>query len=274
MNFVPYSALVRDTVALSRRLPRAKIRGVLGIARSGLLPASIIAQETGLHLGDVHTFARTGEFYRPGSRLVSPASEAGPLLVVDDSLYSGRTLNTAREVLQGHDLVTAAVYVAPGREDTVDFHARTVSAPRMFGWNWTGSSLLGRVLCDMDGILCHDTDVYDDDGQEYHAALRDARPFRALTKRLGVIVTCRLERWRETTEAWLEANAVRYKKLVMAPFPTASERRAFGNAKWKASVYDEHSGALLFIESSIPQAREIAKRTGRLVLCPAAGRVF
>ncbi|HEX5096649.1 MAG TPA: phosphoribosyltransferase [Acidimicrobiia bacterium] len=273
MNFVTYSDLARDTRALARKLPRDTYL-VLGVPRSGMIPASIVAQELGCHLGDVGTYARTRTFMAPGKRMTWTPDPAGPIVVVDDSLFRGSTMADATAPLAGMNILRAAVYVAPGKEDAVDVYARAVAAPRLFEWNWLGSSLLERSLCDMDGILCEDSAVYDDDSEAYAESLRLAKPLFVPRRKIGAIVTARLERWRTLTQVWLDVHRISVGRLVMAPFPTANARRRHGNAKWKASVYETAKDSLVFVESSVRQAREIAELTGRDVLCPGVGRLF
>lgn len=274
MNFVPYAELVRDTIALCRRFSPGDVRGVLGVPRSGMIPASLVAQELGCHLGDVDTFASTGSFHRPGRRFNWAEKLDGPVLVVDDSVHSGYAMREAREILDGLDIVTACVYLRPGMEEEVDVFGRRLAAPRLFAWNWTASVLLSRCLCDMDGIICTDSDAFDDDGPEYVRALRDVRPLHLPRRKVRAVVTARLNRWRDLTAEWLNEHGVDRGELHMAPFPRAADRRRYGNARWKASVYRDDEDALLFIESSRPQAREIARRTDRPVLCLPEERLY
>lgn len=275
MNFASYADLVRDTLALCRRFEPGQFRGVLGIPRSGMIPAAIIAQELDCHLGDLHTFATTGAFHRPGYRMDWARGPDDPILVVDDSVHSGRSMREAREIMgEDADMVTACVYLRPGMEDEVDVFARRLASPRLFAWNWTGSVLLEHCLCDMDGIICTDHDVFDDDGPEYVQALRDVRPLHLPQRQVGAIVTARLDRWRDLTWDWLEDHRVECGDLVMAPFAKAAERRQYGNGRFKADVYGEDENALLFIESSKPQAEDIHRRTGRPVLHLPGGRLL
>lgn len=275
MNFASYTDLARDTLTLCRQFEPGQFRGVLGIPRSGMLPAAILAQELGCHLGDLHTFATTGAFHRPGSRMDWAENLDGPTLVVDDSVHSGRSMREAREIMgEDADMVTACVYLRPGMEDEVDVFARRLASPRIFSWNWAASVLLERCLCDMDGIICTDHDVFDDDGPEYVQALRDVRPLHLPRREVGAVVTARLDRWRELTEGWLDEHGVERRALHMAHFPKAAARRQYGNGRWKADVYGDHEDALLFIESSKPQSEDIHRRTGRDVLHLPGGRLL
>ena len=85
--------------------------------------------------------------------------------------------------------------------------------------------------------------------------------------KIGTIVTSRLEKYRKETEAWLDANKVKYDKLVMLDLPNKEARQKANNhAGHKADTYKEgHYN--LFIESSLSQALEINRVTKKPVLC-------
>lgn len=279
MNFLSYEDLVQDSTRLARMLP-VDVIGVLGVARSGMLPATIIAQELGCHLGEVESFVATGgAFFRPGRRMTYRGAE-GMILVVDDSLHGGSALAGAMASLQRNPLLLesmgvmyGAIYVEPGKEELLDFHARVVSSPRLFAWNWLHSEKIETALCDLDGLICADPTTPDDDGPEYATELASLAPLHVPTRRVGGIVTGRIERWRDVTMDWLIDNGVTCGDLKMAPFTSAAERNAFGAARWKAEVY-KASEAPLFIESKPEDAATIAELSGKPVLCPAAGRCF
>lgn len=280
MNFISYEDLARDAVALARRLPRDTV-GVLGIPRSGMLAASIIAQELDCHLGDVYDFVHTGcAFMRPGRRMNWSRDPNGPVIVVDDSLYAGAAMDNAKAALRSnpmmecyYDYQFAAVYLAPGTQDRVHWFQREVELPRIFQWNWRYSDLLENAMVDMDGVLCEDPDCNDDQPERYDEFLECARPLYALHRKIGAIVTGRLEKFRGLTVNWLLQNKVRYDSLLMAPFDSATERRAYRAAKWKAEVY-ALGGAKLFVESEEKMAEVIATETGLPVLCTDTMRMY
>lgn len=278
MNYVTYSELVADSLRFARTLPR-NVFGVLGVPHSGLLPATIVAQELGVRLGDVYSYTETGgHFYRAGSRLSGRmGQQEGVLLVLDDSVYRGQAMTRARKALQGAQTVIeyAAIYADPMRgTGHVDRWVREVPSPRLFEWNWLHAEIIESALCDMDGIFCEDPEVFDDDGPRYKEDLACRPKLRVPRRRVGAIVTGRLHKWRHVTQDWLRQHGVEYDNLVMAPFDSPEERRAYGAGRWKAEEYVKAKKAKLFVESDEAQAREIAKITGRPVLCPVVGRLF
>lgn len=257
LHYVSYDDLVRDTLGMVPYLPR--VSAVLGIPRSGMLPATIIATALGVPLGMVG-----GDLVSGGQRC-SQAPGEGPLLVVDDSYCTGASMREARAKVPG--AVCVAVYGNPAGTDGVRICARDVPFPRVFEWNLFGSWLAEKAAFDMDGVLCNDPDVIDDDGPGYVECIRNLAPRYLPTVPVRAIITNRLERHRRVTEEWLFIHGVRYGTLVMRPERTAVERRAgTDTGLWKAV----HAGALevpLFVESHMPQAERIHDRAGIPVYC-------
>jgi hypothetical protein len=97
---------------------------------------------------------------------------------------------------------------------------------------------------------------------------------------IPLIVTARIEQYRPQTEEWLRRHGVSVDELVMAPWGSLAERNRHDVAAWKAEHYRrflKRRHALkppLFIESCPHQAARIARLSGGLVVCPAAGRCF
>jgi uncharacterized HAD superfamily protein len=89
-----------------------------------------------------------------------------------------------------------------------------------------------------------------------------------------LIVTARLEKWRDLTEQWLARNRVRVRELVMGPWKDLEHRSRPGQvAQFKAQEYAQRT-ASLFVESDPGQAETITGISGKPVICPAAGKVF
>ena len=125
------------------------------------------------------------------------------------------------------------------------------------------------LFLDIDGVLCENpTPEENDDGEKYIEFLRNARPKYVPTKKIGYLITSRLEKYRAETEYWLKKHGVEYDQLIMCPYQTAEERRRRGNhAIIKAIVYSQLPGTVLFVESERWQAIEIARRTFKPVFC-------
>lgn len=263
---------VRDNL---HRLPR-DVDLVVGIPRSGLLPASLIALALHVPLAEVEGFAGGRSFSsghtRRRSALDVSAGKARQVLVVDDSVDTGRSMRQARAVLSDLPeevrVTFVAVYGPRVTHPDVDLVLEVLPQPRVFEWNVMHHKVLEKSCVDIDGILCHDPTLEEnDDGERYDAFLGSARPLVVPTKRVHTLVTSRLEKHRAQTHTWLAAHGILYDRLEMLDLPDAATRRRLGaHAPFKAQVY-RRSSAELFIESEQAQAEFIARRAGKDVLC-------
>jgi orotate phosphoribosyltransferase len=261
--------LALQTIAL--RLPPS-VRLVVGIPRSGLLAATMLALHVNLPVTDVAGFLE-GRLLATGRR--RPRDRAGTdgpsAVVVDDSVASGHQIRVVRRQLAEaerlQDVIFAAPFVSSSVANAVDLYGEIVEPPRAFAWNILHHPpLLERSCVDIDGVLCLDPSVDEnDDGTRYRAFLRAAQPLFLPSAPVRYIVTSRLERYREETAQWLAKNEVQYSELVMLDLPDAVTRRALrAHAGHKADFY-AGSDADLFVESDYGQAIQIAARAGRQV---------
>lgn len=279
MKYISYMEMVADAKAFARKLPSDTV-GVLGIPRSGMMVASIIAQELDLPLGEVHNFsAHGGVFMRAGRRLDRFPHTSGSVVVIDDSLYAGAAMEQAAISLRTSPMshyrfYRAVLYMAPGGEGKVEFFHRIVETPRLFEWNWRHSDILESAMVDMDGIVCEDP-TCGDHQPAYETFLRDAATLFKIRREIGAIVTGRLRKYEPETRNWLRRHCVQYNDLLMHPAKTPGERKgASGIALWKAEEYAAEPQAELFVESEHEQAKFIHAHSGKPVFCPTTGEVF
>ena len=256
------------------RLPR-DIDLVVGVPRSGLLPANLIALHLNLPLTDLKGLIEQrliASGPRMGRRIES-FDDVKRVLVVDDSVNSGAEMKRVRALLEEEnpdcEIVLLAIYVTPGAEDFVDMWLEHIPMPRVFGWNAMHHANSTVTCFDIDGVLCRDpTETENDDGDAYREFLLNVEPLFIPTRELGALVTSRLEKYRDLTETWLAKHGVQYKELVMLDLPTKEDRMRLGNhAEFKAAAYRERTWAKLFIESSASQAQDIANLSVKPVLC-------
>ena len=224
---------------------------VAGIPRSGILAAAIVAQVRNiplLEIGDLD------DPFRPDwARRLDRVD--GPLLIVDDTSWTGRTIRAWRQLARPWIawvkptavLQFAAVY--GGRKALADldlYGYRLQTGNHCFAWNLGRDLISRRIATDMDGVLCHDPPRQSD---------RLLAPAKFET-----IITGRPERHRPRTMEWLRAHGVDHKRLVMLP----DGEPAAHVARFKASVYrrfHDRGDVVAYVESDHRQAREIADRT-------------
>ena len=268
MNFVSFKELLEDSKSLIRKLPRKDITGVIGIPKSGMIPATIMACELRVPLASL------------GGKFWDGNPTSGTILLIDDSLASGEEMAKSVKAVslpEGCKVIRAAVYasnLARRHPEVLDYYHKIITRPRYFEWNMWGHPKISRSVLDMDGVLCVDPAVRDDDGPEYQNALINAIPLHIPSRAVIGIATGRLERWRGITEEWLSKHGIRYGTLHMSPHPTAyARRKARDVPSMKAKAYAA-SNAMMFIESETKQARRICWESKRPVLATDTMTVY
>lgn len=103
------------------RLPEVDV--VVGIARGGIVPASMVAHQLGVSLVVLRLNYRDDDNKprRPTPALIEPSTadlSGKRVLLVDDVSVSGATLNKAREILAGANITTLTL---KGKADIVLF---------------------------------------------------------------------------------------------------------------------------------------------------------
>jgi uncharacterized HAD superfamily protein/adenine/guanine phosphoribosyltransferase-like PRPP-binding protein len=245
---------------------------IVGVPRSGMLPANLIALYLSKPFTDIHSF-RNGHIYKSGERgQFIDVKDFKKILIVDDSIASGSAMMKAKELVSevsaDFEISYCAVYVVPGKEKMVDYYFEAVPLPRYFQWNILNHTDLEKACFDIDGVLCVDPkDEQNDDGPKYRDFILNADPLYIPKAKIGVLVTSRLEKYRAETEEWMRKNNVRYDKLVMLDLPDMKARQKANNhAGHKANTY-KLGEYKLFLESSLTQALEINRITGKPVFC-------
>lgn len=271
MRWISTARLAADAIRLASLLP-ADTSGIVGVPRSGMVPAAIIA--THLHLplwelgeGEVRP-SRTGS-----SRGDSLARLSGRLAVVDDTVYGGSAMARARMMMRGIAAVYSAVYVRPEAQRTVDVFAVELPSPHLLEWNIVnGGPFAGHavnpcyargVALDLDGVIVHDAASGGVVGCAY--LVPRYAPCR-------LIATGRAEVYRAATERLLIQLGVRWERLAMFPGGRTPDDPA-EIAAFKAQHY-KASGCGFFVESDPAQAAEINRLTGLPVICPAADTIY
>lgn len=247
---------------------------VVGIPRSGMLPANLIALYLNKPFTDIDSFAQ-GRIYASGDRgAFIDIRKSQKVLVVDDSINSGSALKRAKNKL--HDfaasnpnikLLFGAVYATSASKNLVDIYCEILDGLRIFEWNlFHHPVIIPHSIFDIDGVLCPNPPV-DDDGEKYLAYISEAPMLYKPTVKIDKLVSCRLEKYREVTEKWLAKNNVKYNELIMLPFNTKEERVKWGrHGFYKGEVYKK-SDDLLFVESSLREAKQIFSVCKKPIFC-------
>jgi uncharacterized HAD superfamily protein/adenine/guanine phosphoribosyltransferase-like PRPP-binding protein len=261
---------------LTWQLP-SDIELIVGIPRSGLLAANLLAVHRNVPFTDLEGFLQGRTFSvgvtKKGDKNTAQFLEKPrSVLVLDDSCLTGNEIKRARRSIEtaslAHRVRFGVVYLSPGHEGEVDCYRCVLPVPRIFEWNLVHSALAAQGCWDIDGVLCRDpTAKENDDGLNYVKFILGVPPLLCPSFPLAYVVTSRLEKYRRHTEAWLAKNGIQYEQLIMLDLPDKESRLAAGcHASFKARVY-RNAPARIFIESSYRQALEIAHLSGKPVIC-------
>lgn len=276
-RYITNAQLIRDCKnILLPQVAKLDIRGVLGIPRSGMFPASMIAMWLNLPLYFLdpqnNLVPMSGASKFGGIRMMEHKPLTGRLLVMDDTVYAGTAMKNIRSRLL-EDVYFSAVYVKPEAKEIVDFYAKELPPPHLLEWNLFNCTYIQQALLDFDGILSANVpvDVCQDE-ESYINYIKNVEPFYHRIPRFKCkgIVTARLERYRSVTEEWLSRHDIKYESLTMMSDSMEEERNKNHvevSSTYKAEAFCK-SDAKFFIESEISEAIRIRKKSGKLVICP------
>jgi hypoxanthine phosphoribosyltransferase len=251
---------------------------VIGIPRSGLMPASHIATSLNLPLqtlNDVANKLSTEQIFT--IRRLSDVENPEHVLLVDDTSNTGLRMSQAVKLINerwsGIKITTLTVCSALNSYFMPDIAFLNSVTPRVFAWNmFNHDEITPRIAIDLDGILCVDpTQEQNNDEKNYKEFIRYAKLKIKPAKQVEAIITGRLEKYRSETEDWLFGNSISYHKLFMNDAASSSHRRTekfeIGNlvvdqiSEFKSRILSTLNPPL-FVESNLDQALNIHKITG------------
>ena len=246
--FVTMPELAVLTWEWSKKLPH-NFDAVVMIPRQGLLAGYCASIWLGIPLTTVDLLG-IGEYWY-SSTLERPR-EITRILLVDDSVDSGKHIKSALEQLKDYEVKVGAPYVCKQSRSLVDYPG-VVMDPMLFETSMTTSDMIP-LGCDIDGVLCEEPSTATPDEDWY----RNAKPYFVPAYRFKLIATGRKEEYRKVTEEWLERNHVKYEKLVMRTDNTDLSTKV-------DAILDTH--VRMFIESDKELARMLHLITGVNVVC-------
>ena len=254
------------------RLPQ-DVDAVVGIPRSGMLTAAMIAEFRSLPMTDIFSFVsgiETSFINSKGSLSKQfDNNKVKHILLVDDTVGTGDTIKNAVNLIKSKfkhmEITTFCVFVEPVSKDMVDIYCEEME------YQFTPYSILkraARYACvDMDGVLTEEVPPeYDTDDDRYVEFLRNQRPMFIPETKIGAIVTGRLTKYGDVTKEWLDKHGIEYGNLVMLDLPSKSRRNEINVGEFKGYVYSK-SNSELFIESNLFEAQTIRRYSNKPVFC-------
>lgn len=262
---------------------------VIGIPRSGVIAASIVSEFLNTPLIDIDSFifgakptgGRRSRFH------VESGSDKPRVLVIDDTIFHGRSMRSARQKLEPflnqYEFIYMVVYLeGPCNDVNVwleDLRRFTENFKSFVIYEWNIFHHIPKFmevcLYDIDGVLCVNPPD-ERTGQEYIDYIRNATPLFTPTVMVGELVSYRLSKYDTITRDWLRKNHIGYGGLTMFPAQSWEQRNESGisPAQFKADIYSKRTWAKLFVESSDRQAQEIHERTGKPVYCVESNKMY
>jgi adenine/guanine phosphoribosyltransferase-like PRPP-binding protein len=231
---------------------------VVGIPRSGLMTASIIAIEFGKPLSTPDQIIQ-GKYWitRTNTSELKIDVDNAKILLVDDSAGTGTTMEEARELINTNkpyiEIITAATYVSDPSEPYY-YYKRFKKQQPILVRALMHNSFIPPVAFDMDGVICEDYA-----GQEYHGFLMNAKPHKIPIYTIDFIITGRKRKYQQETLDWLQQYNVKWKVLLMCPEDETT-------ISFKSRMIRKYKPGI-FVESNPAEAKEINRRTGVLVIC-------
>jgi uncharacterized HAD superfamily protein len=260
------------------------------VPRSGMIGASIIASYLNVPLIDVDSFIN-GSNPWGGLRLeyfTTAHTKTNKVLVIDDTVSSGRATNETRKKLSnidnGTQFIYMCIYLEGWGENSVDLYLEDVrkyteNFTKIVIYEWNifqhHPDLMNKCLYDIDGVLC--VEPPDERNEEqYIQYIKNAIPLFIPRTKIGGIITYRLIKNLDITQKWLNDNGIKYNELTMFNAKTWEERRKKGipPENYKADFYNSHNNYELFIESSDYQAKKIAEITNKPVYSVETNKMY
>lgn len=138
---VSWEELHRHAKALAWRLIgqgplNGQWRAVIGVARGGLIPATIVAREMGVHIVDTVCITHYDELVElPEPKMVKMVAGDGQgCLIIDDLVDTGKTFEVVRKYLPKAHYAT--IYAKPAGKSQVDSYVMEISQDTWIHFPW------------------------------------------------------------------------------------------------------------------------------------------
>ncbi len=271
MNYRSFCDLSIAISSLTTKLPLDWDLFV-GIPRSGLLVANLLALHYNTYLADVEGLLR-GKMFNCGKRkacITGRYPKRGlKVLVIDDSIRTGSEIAKTREALKSleakHCISYAAIYVCPGMEKLVDYYHESLPPPRVFEWNLMHNLYVLKYCMSIEGVILGVGDQIAHDCSSLRAMIRPSFTIGCLV--LGP------EYDEKLMEAWLISQGIDFNRIVRFEGSAESWRNDKKRAAFKADVCREMS-AVLYIEHGLSESKLIAKQSLVPVFCTQENRIL
>lgn len=251
IQFIRLSQIAEDTLQLVKHLPE-QCAGIVGIPRSGMMPASILASVCHLPLFELTDdgVREMGHGFR-GYRTFGgdfPQME-GTYFVIDDSSHNGGSIEKARKKMGRNKAKFGVVYAL--KPETVDCYARILESPHLLEHNIWNNGLIPGMAQDqrLTGGICFDLDVVFDENW---------KP-RVLPRMLNIPLMIASRGNMNSIQAELRKWDIRVDKLVCSSN--------------KANIFNASRCCMMLVKDDA-QAKLMGQRTKKPIICISSGMVY
>ena len=258
---------------------------IVGIPRSGMIPALMIAELLNKPCADLDSFADGCVRMECGNRgQLIRRGVLRKILVLDDTVNEGTAMRKAMGKMahfgDGFTILYGCVYAEGAQaKKHVDIYLHDIHqhGERIYVYEWNilhhFQYIAGHQMWDIDGLICKEPPD-EHDTAAYEAYLPNAVPMVIPSGLVGALVTYRLEKYRDVTEDWLHRHGVEYKQLFMFPAKDYEERMWTSPNRFKAGIYANARWAEMFIESDYMQAFLMSKDVHKPVFSYETGEMY
>lgn len=129
-----------------RLLPSSRWQGILAISRGGLVPASLLARELGIHYVDTICISSYEHDHQREQKVLKKASGNGEgFIIVDDLVDTGDTAKTIREMYPKAYFVT--LFAKPKGCPFVDDYVIDIKQNTWIELPWDMGLIYSKPLC-------------------------------------------------------------------------------------------------------------------------------
>ena len=255
---------------------------VVGIPRSGMVPASLLALYLNKPLADLDGFLKGhvlsyGKRYGQTRRLTAGSyfkREKQKIILVDDSVSTGRSLTEAKEKIAkaniSAEFLFLVVYADPSVFNKADIVLEINKKPRAFQWNMFHHRSINEAVLSFEGVLCKDSEEKDfkniKESTNLHQRLL---PFIVPSTEIGCLVSGLPKETKPNIESWLKYYGVRYRELLM--LSPGEIQDSVQRARVKADIIKERM-LEFYIEDRGNEAQSIAAASGKKIFSLEAQR--
>ncbi|MBT2772708.1 hypothetical protein J7J47_10760 [Halomonas sp. ISL-60] len=243
---------------------------VVGVPRSGMVPAYMIALALNVNCTDISSWVNNYPLKRGLTRGVrkelSSPWEAKKVLIVDDSIMSGKSIRSEIEAVPewlASRATTLAVYSGKPIRSDVDIILEFLPHPRAFEWNIFHHNVMNRSCICLEGMIAEGESVSD----------KPTARFRYIPSRdINTIVSSQKESSRNEVEILLKSNGITYRNLVLANNDT--DVMAMDSlVRFKVKTFIT-SATDLFVEENSDQAKLICREARKPVFCSSDNCIY